>query len=56
MTVFFTYVGTQSASVGISDGSVTFDEGLYNKGMYWVGFFENDGYTCWIQSALQLTI
>jgi PKD repeat protein len=37
--------GTQSATDSIGDGKVTFDRGLSNAGMYWTGFFKNDGYT-----------
>ncbi|HVO72892.1 MAG TPA: sugar-binding protein [Ignavibacteriaceae bacterium] len=37
--------GTQGATGGISEGSVTFDPGLVDKGIYFAGFFENDGYT-----------
>lgn len=37
--------GSQSPDSGRSDGTVTFTEGLLNKGSYWAGFFENDGYT-----------
>jgi hypothetical protein len=45
-SILWFYVnGTQSPTVGITDGSVTFAEGLSEVGMYWVGFFENDGYT-----------
>ena len=36
--------GTQSATDSIGNGKVTFIQGLSNAGMYWTGFFENDGY------------
>ncbi|MDZ7370391.1 MAG: endonuclease/exonuclease/phosphatase family protein [candidate division KSB1 bacterium] len=36
--------GTQSASKGLTDGYVTFTEGLKEAGDYWAGFFENDWY------------
>jgi hypothetical protein len=44
-TLWFYVNGTQSPTVGISDGSVIFAEGLSDQGTYWAGFFENDGYT-----------
>jgi PKD repeat protein len=44
-TLWFYVNGTQTATDSISDGSVTFAEGLSDQGMYWAGFFENDGYT-----------
>jgi len=37
--------GTQTATTGISTGSVTFTGGLASAGSYKVGFFLNDGYT-----------
>jgi hypothetical protein len=44
-TLWYYVNGTQGATVGITDGSVTFDPGLVEKGNWWAGFFENDGYT-----------
>lgn len=44
-TLWYYVNGTQSPTVGITDGSVTFTEGLIDPGIYWTGFFENDGYT-----------
>ncbi|HSR17864.1 MAG TPA: sugar-binding protein, partial [Ignavibacteriaceae bacterium] len=44
-TLWYYVNGTQGATVGITDGSVTFDPGIVDKGMWWAGFFENDGYT-----------
>ena len=44
-TLWYYVNGTQSPTVGITDGSVTFTEGLIDPGIYWAGFFENDGYT-----------
>jgi hypothetical protein len=37
--------GTQTPTVGVKDGTVQFPGGLQSEGDYWVGFFENDGYT-----------
>ena len=37
--------GTQTATVGITNGAIQFPAGLQTEGDYWVGFFENDGYT-----------
>jgi hypothetical protein len=46
--------GTQSATVGISAGSVTFPAGLGTKGKYWVAFLENDGYTILKTDTIQV--
>jgi hypothetical protein len=46
--------GTQTATVGISTGSVTFPVGLGVKGKYWVGFLENDGYTVLMTDTIQV--
>ena len=46
--------GTQTATVGISTGSLTFPAGLKVVGKYWVGFFENDGYTILKTDSIQL--
>lgn len=45
-SIMWYYVnGTQSPTIGITDGTVTFTDGLVDPGIYWAGFFENDGYT-----------
>jgi hypothetical protein len=45
-SILWYYVnGSQTSTVGQSEGILTFEEGLINKGKYWIGFFENDGYT-----------
>lgn len=44
-TLWYYVDGTQISSVGITDGSVTFETGLAEEGNYWAGFFLDDGYT-----------
>jgi PKD repeat protein len=45
-STLWSYVnGTQTATDSIGGGTVTFDTGLSTTGVYWAGFFENDGYT-----------
>jgi hypothetical protein len=46
--------GTQTATVGISTGSVTFPAGLKDVGKYWVGFLENDGYNILKTDSIQV--
>jgi hypothetical protein len=46
--------GTQTPTVGISTGSVTFPAGVNVQGKYWVGFFENDGYTILMTDSIQV--
>jgi len=42
-TRWFYVNGTQTATIGISGGSLSFNPGLNDPGNYWIGFFENDG-------------
>jgi hypothetical protein len=53
-TLWFYVNGTQGATVGIAEGSVTFDPGLVDKGMYFAAFLENDGYT--ILDSMSFTV
>jgi hypothetical protein len=46
--------GTQTATVGITNGSVNFPGGVQTEGGYWVGFFENDGYTILASDSFQV--
>lgn len=46
---------TQTATTGISNGSVTFTGGLGNAGTYKIGFFQNDGYTQ-LGSCVNITV
>jgi PKD repeat protein len=43
-TLWFYVNGKQTATEGITSGTVTFPAGLHAEGSYWVGLFENDGY------------
>ncbi|RJP64831.1 MAG: T9SS C-terminal target domain-containing protein [Ignavibacteriales bacterium] len=44
-TRWFYVNGTQTSTVGISEGNIGFNPGLNEAGNYWLGFFENDGHT-----------
>jgi PKD repeat protein len=46
--------GTHSATDSIGDGTVTFHEGLAGTGIYWTGYFEDDGYT--ILDSISFTV
>ncbi len=37
--------GTQTGSEGLTDGELTFPDGMIDEGIYEARFFENDGYT-----------
>lgn len=44
-TYWFYTNGTMTASGNLTEGIVTFNSGITNTGKWWMGFFENDGYT-----------
>jgi PKD repeat protein len=43
-TLWYYVNGSQTAGEGLTDGSVTFADGLMDIGTWWAGFFINDGY------------
>ncbi len=54
-TLWYYVNGTQTPTVGISNGSVTFTQGLQDTGMYWARFLANDGYEVLDSSAFRVT-